>query len=118
MKIGVLSMDESHPVIKKQRSNPMIEIRFSTEPSDNTLITFDGKVLEFFSVVTRGSTRIHVFEIANIEVATDAKGRNRLNITSKYVNSPLLTGQTVRPEVLAETEALVAAVRQAMAAYV
>jgi hypothetical protein len=31
----------------------MIEIRLSTEPSDNTLLTFDGKVLEFFSVVTR-----------------------------------------------------------------
>jgi hypothetical protein len=47
----------------------------------------------------------------------DAKGRNRLNITSKYVNSPLLTGQTVRPEALDDTEALVAAVRQAMAQY-
>jgi hypothetical protein len=95
----------------------MIEIRLSTESSDNTLITFDGKIIEYFSVVTRGSTRIHVFEIANIEVATDAKGRNRLNITSKYVNSPLLTGLTVRPEALAEMQALVVEVKQAMAQY-
>lgn len=46
----------------------MIEIRLSTEPSDNTLITFDGHILEFFSVISRQSIRIHVFEIANIEI--------------------------------------------------
>jgi hypothetical protein len=95
----------------------MIEIRLSTEPSNNTLITFDGKVIEFFSVVARGSTRIHIFEIAKIEIVTDKHGNNTLNIYSKYVNSILMAGATIRPEVLAETQALVAAVRQAMAQY-
>jgi hypothetical protein len=95
----------------------MIEIRLSTEPSDNTLLTFDGQVLEFFSVVTRGSTRIHVFEIAGIEIVTDKKGRNSLNITSKYAGIPLLTGQTVRAEAMQDAQALIASVRQAMAQY-
>ncbi len=95
----------------------MIEIRLSTEPSDNTLITFDGHILEFFSVISRQSIRIHVFEIANIEILTDQHGRNTLNINSKYVNSVILGGATIRPEALAETQALVVAVRQAMAMY-
>jgi hypothetical protein len=54
----------------------MIEIRLSTEPSENTL-----------------------------------------NINSKYVNTLILGGATVRTEALAETQALVVAVRQAMALY-
>jgi len=95
----------------------MLEIRLSTEPSDNTLLTFDGQVLEFFSVVSRGSTRLHVFEIAAIEIVTDKKGRNSLNITSKYAGIPLLAGLTVRPEALGEAQALVVAVRQAMTQY-
>ncbi len=95
----------------------MIEVRLSTEPSDNTLITFDGQVVEFFAVVSRQSTRIHVFQIASIEIVTDSKGRSRLNINSKYVNSPLLSEETVSPEALAEAQALVAEVRQAMVRY-
>ena len=95
----------------------MIEIRLSTEPSDNTLIAFDGHVVEFFSVIVRQCMRIHVFEIAKIEIVTDKHGRNSLNIYSKYVNSLILGSATVRSEVLAEAQDLVAAVRQAMAAY-
>jgi hypothetical protein len=95
----------------------MIEIRLSTEPNDNTLIMFDGHILEFFSLTSRQSSRMHVFQIAKIEIVMDARGKNTLEVTSKYVNSILLGGQTVRPEALAETQALVAAVRQAMAQY-
>ena len=95
----------------------MIEIRLSTESSDNTLISFDGRVLEFFSIISRHTTRIHVFEIANIEIVVDKHGRCSLNVNSKYVNELILGGQTVRSEVLPETQALVAAVRQAMALY-
>ncbi len=95
----------------------MIEVRLSNEPGDNTLITFDGKVVEFFAVVSRQSMRIHAFQIASIGIVTDSKGRSRLNINSKYANSPLLSEETVRPEALAEAQALVAAVQQAMASY-
>jgi hypothetical protein len=95
----------------------MIEIRLSTSSSDNTLITFDGHIVEYYSVLSRQSSRMHVFQIARIEIVTDKHGNNTLSIISKYANSILLAGATIRPEVLAETEALVAAVRQAMAQY-
>jgi len=95
----------------------MIEVRLSTESSNNTLIRFDGQVVEFFSYVVRQSIRIHVFQIARIEIVTDKKGRNLLNVTSKYVDMPLLTGETVRPEALADAQAFVMAVQQAMASY-
>ena len=95
----------------------MIEIRLSTEPRDNTLITFDGSVLEFFSVISRVSSRFHVFQIANIEIVKDGRGRNMLTVTSKYANEMLIGGHTVRDEVLAEAQALVVAVKEAMALY-
>ena len=95
----------------------MIEIRLSTEPRDNTLITFDGSVLEFFSVISKVSSRFHVFQIANIEIVKDGRGRNMLSVTSKYVNEMLIGGHAVRDEVLGEAQALVAAVKQAMALY-
>jgi len=93
----------------------MIEIRLSTEPRDNTLITFDGSVLEFFSVMSKTSLRFHVFQIANIEIAKDGRGRNMLTVTSKYVNEMLIGGHSVRDEVLVEAQALVVAVKEAMA---
>jgi hypothetical protein len=95
----------------------MIEIRLSSSTSDNSLITFDGHVIEYFSTLFKGSSRIHVIQIARIEIVTDKHGNNTLSINSKYVNSILMAGATIRPEALAETEALVAAVRQAMAQY-
>jgi hypothetical protein len=95
----------------------MIEIRLSTEPRDNTLITFDGQVVEFFSVVSKTSSRIHVFQIAAIEIVTGKNGKNTLSIFSKYANEMLLGGHAIRDEVLAETQKLVDAVRQAMALY-
>ena len=95
----------------------MVEIRLSTEPRDNTLITFDGHVLEFFSVISKQSSRFHVFQLASIEIVKDGRGRNTLSITSKYANELLLGGHAVRDEVLAETQALVAEVRQAMTLY-
>ena len=96
----------------------MIEIRLSTtSPYNNTLITFDGRILEFFSMTSKQSSRYHVFQIASIEILTDKHGKNMLNITSKYANELLLGGADIRDEALAETQALVTAVRQAMALY-
>ncbi|MEP6895416.1 MAG: hypothetical protein ABI986_07400 [Chloroflexota bacterium] len=95
----------------------MIEIRLSTEPRDNTLITFDGSVLEFFSVISKVSSRFHVFQIANIEIVKDGRGRNMLTVTSKYVNELLIGGHAIRDGVLVEAQALVTAVKEAMALY-
>jgi hypothetical protein len=95
----------------------MISIRLSTEPRDNTLITFDGSVLEFFSVISKVSSRFHVFQIASIEIVKDRRGRNSLMVTSKYVNEMLIGGHVIRDEVLAEAQALVTAVKAAMALY-
>jgi len=95
----------------------MITIRLSTEPRDNTLITFDGSVLEFFSVMSKTSMRFHVFQIASIEIVKDGHGRNTLTVTSKYVNEMLIGGHAVRDEVLVETQTLVTAVKEAMALY-
>jgi len=95
----------------------MLEIRLSTEPRDNTLITFDGKVVEFFSVIAKLSARFHVFQISSIEIVQDARGRHSLTVTSKYANELLVAGHTVRDEVLEDTQALVTAVRQAMTLY-
>lgn len=95
----------------------MITIRLSTELRDNTLITFDGSVLEFFSVMSKTSMRFHVFQIASIEIVKDGHGRNMLSVTSKYVNEMLIGGHAVRDEVLVETQTLVTAVKEAMALY-
>jgi len=95
----------------------MIEIRLSTEPRDNTLITFDGSVLEFFSVISKVSSRFHVFQIANIEIVKNGQGKNMLSVTSKYANEMLIGGHVVRDEVLAEIQSLITAVRQAMTMY-
>ena len=95
----------------------MIEIRLSAEPRDNTLITFDGHILELFSVLSKQSSRFHVFQLASIEIVPDARGKNTLSVKSKYANELLLGGHAIRDEVLAETQALVTAVREAMAAY-
>jgi hypothetical protein len=95
----------------------MQEIRLSTESSDNTLITFDGRVVEFFSIISPQSCRIHVFEISNIEIVTDKRGRHTFNINSRYLNDLILSGLTVREEALVEMQTLVASVRAAMALY-
>ncbi len=95
----------------------MIEIRLSIEPRDNHLVTFDGCILEFFSWGGRESYRLHVYKIAKIEIVTDKRGKNTLSIWSKYLNEILFGPQFVRVEALAETQALVTAVRQAMALY-
>ena len=96
---------------------PLIEIILSTEPKDSTLITFDGKVLEFFSSTSRDSGRYHAAHIASIQLAEDKQGRNLLSVQSKYVGQILLGGIIIRPEVLAETQSLVAAVQKAMVLY-
>ena len=95
----------------------MIEIRLSIEPRDNTLITFDGHILEFFSVISKQSSRFHVFQLAAIEIVKDGRGKNTLSVTSKYANELLIAGHAVRDELLTEAQALVEAVRQAMALY-
>jgi hypothetical protein len=95
----------------------MIEIRLSIEPRDNTLITFDGHVVEFFSLLSKQSFRFHVFQIANIEIVTDKNGKNTLSVKSKYVNELLIAGHAIRNEVLAEAQALVTAIKEAMALY-
>ena len=95
----------------------MIEIRLSTEPRDNTLITFDGHILEFFSILSKQSSRFHVFQLATIEIVKDGRGKNTLSVTSKYANELLIGGHAVRDEVLTDAQALVEAVRQAMALY-
>ena len=95
----------------------MIEIRLSSGPRDNTLVTFDGHILEFFMWEERESSRIHIFKIAKIDIVTDKQGKNTLNIWSKYVNELLYGPQPIRDEVLAETQALVTTVHQAMTLY-
>jgi len=95
----------------------MIEIRLSSEPRDNTLITFDGHVLEFFSVISKQSSRFHVFQIATIEIVKDGRGKNALSVTSKYANELLIAGHTIRDEALADAQALIDTVRQSMALY-
>ena len=95
----------------------MIEIRLSNQPGDNVLVTFDGHILEFFTWEERESSRYHVFKFAKIEIVTDKRGKNTLSIWSKYVNELLFGPQIIRDEVLAETQALVTAVQQAMALY-
>jgi hypothetical protein len=95
----------------------LVEIRLTTDPHNSTILTFDGRVLELFWMTSRQSARYHVFQIAKIELSTDKHGQHSLDITSRYVNQIMLGGQPVRPEVLAETQALVEVVRQAMALY-
>jgi len=103
--------------ILTSRRNPMIEIRLSTGPRDNTLVTFDGHILEFFTWEERESSRYHVFKFAKIDIATDKQGKNTLSIWSKYVNELLYGPQPIRDEVLTDTQALVATVREAMTLY-
>ena len=95
----------------------MTEIRLTIEPPDNTLVTFDGHILEFFTWDERESYRLHVFKIAKIEIAKDQRGRNILSIWSKYLNELLYGPQPIRDEALTETQALVTAVQEAMALY-
>lgn len=94
----------------------MIEIRLNTEPTKQTLITFDGHVIEFFYVRSGTSTRFHVAHIAKIEIETN-NGEHFINMTSKYVDTPLLGGFQIRDEALNEMQSLVKAVREAMASY-
>ena len=95
----------------------MTEIRLTIEARDNTLVTFDGHILEFFTWDERESYRLHVFKIAKIEIAKDQRGRNILSIWSKYLNELLYGPQPIRDEVLAETQKMVTVVREAMALY-
>jgi hypothetical protein len=95
----------------------MTEIRLSTGRITSSLITFDGRIIEYFSTQSRQGSRYHVLQIASIEIVTDKHGKNTLDIRSKYANDILMAGVDIRDEVLAEMQAFVAAVRQAMAAY-
>ena len=95
----------------------MFEIRLTIEPRDNTLVTFNGHILEFFTWGGRESYRLHVFKIAKIEIVKDQRGRNTLSIWSKYVNELLYGPQPIRDEAFAETQKLVTVVREAMALY-
>ena len=95
----------------------MSEIILSTDAKESSLITFDGRVLEFFSTSSRGSMRNHVAHIANIQITSDKQNRNFLSVQSKYMGQILLGGVIFRPEILAEARTLVAAVQKAMAPY-
>ncbi len=48
-------------------------------PQDDTVLTFDGAVLEAF-YPDYASQRIHVHHIQSIQVSTDRKGKRQLNI--------------------------------------
>jgi hypothetical protein len=95
----------------------MAEVRLSTDPINNALISFDGRVLEFFSASSKDSARFHVAQIALIQISPDKSGKNVLTVESKYVNQILLGGLVVREEVLVDMRAMVAAVQKAMALY-
>ena len=95
----------------------MIEIRLATGKLTGSVITFDGRIIEYFSTQSRQGSRYHVIQIASIEIVTDKHGKNTLNITSKYANDILMAGVDIRDEVLAEMQSFVAAVRNAMPAF-
>ena len=95
----------------------MIEVRLTTGRITSSLITFDGHIIEYFSAQSRQGSRYHVLQIASIDIVTDKHGKNTLNITAKYANDILMAGVDIRAEVLAEMQAFVTAVREAMPAY-
>jgi hypothetical protein len=95
----------------------MIEVRLATGRTTSSIITFDGRVIEYFSAQARQGSRYHVLQIASIGIVTDKHGNSTLNITAKYANDILMAGVDIRAEVLPEMQAFVAAVREAMPAY-
>jgi hypothetical protein len=94
-----------------------VEIILSKDPRENTLITFDGNVVEFFSASSRSSTRFHVAHIASFGITTNPQGKNFLSAASKYSGTILLADVGIRDEALAAARGLVGAVQRGMAEY-
>jgi hypothetical protein len=94
----------------------MYEIRLWADATTDTLISFDGHVVEFFSARRGESGRIHVAHISRIEVRTDRSG-SYLDIYSTYVNQLMFGGNKIQPANTAKVQEMVDAVRVQMAAW-
>lgn len=95
----------------------MIEVQLSKQNSEKLIVTFDGSVVRYFSVIdvrtsSSGSGRIHVGHIKSIEIATNKKGKTALLITTKF-NVPF-SNDEVDNEALEKVKELVAEVQRAM----
>src|SRR5260370_42470452 len=92
-----------------ERRNAMLTVRISEVTHD--ILGWDGQVLEHFGV--DGSRRVHVGNIASIQVTTDRHGHHQLVGKTVLTN---LAELIVDDKALTQTNELVAEVQKAIAA--
>jgi hypothetical protein len=89
----------------------MIEVRLSPDSFEQTILTFDGRVLEVFHLTSDAdSQRLHTGHIRSIELAPDRKGRQMLEIRTEYHKFR----EPVSDAALPKTRELVDAVQRAI----
>ena len=94
----------------------MIEVQLSKHSQEKLIVTFDGSVVRYFSVIdvrtsSSGSGRIHIGHIQSIETTT-RNGKHTLLINTKF--GAKFSNDAVDAEALGKVNELVAQVRHAM----
>jgi hypothetical protein len=95
----------------------MIEIQLSKKKSANLFITFDGKVIQYFSLLNiktsvSASGMIKVETIKSIEIVPNPNGKQSLVIITK--SDAKFSNDEFDDEVLDQVKELVAEVQRAM----
>ncbi len=95
----------------------MLEVQLSKHSQEKLIVTFDGSVLRYFSVMdvrtssNNSSGRLHVGHIQSIETTT-RNGKHALLVNTKF--GVKFSNDSVDAEALSKVNELVAQVRQAM----
>jgi hypothetical protein len=95
----------------------MIEVQLSKHSTEKLIVSFDGNVLRYFSVLdvrssVSASGRIHAGHIKSIEIKTNKKGKQVLLVMTKF--DARFSQDEVDVEALDKVKALVAEVQRAM----
>ncbi len=91
----------------------MIELQLSTKAVAKPIVTFDGRVIDFFyDSLDYASRRIHIGHIKSIEIVpvTHGKEKYSLRIKGEY----LLMATDVSEVILPQAQELVATIQKAM----
>jgi hypothetical protein len=93
----------------------VLEVQLSKHSQEKLIVTFDGSVVRYFSVMDIRSTSngggIHVGHIQSIETTT-RNGKHALLVNTKF--GVKFSNDSVDAEALGKVNELVAQVRQAM----
>jgi hypothetical protein len=95
----------------------MIEVQLSKQSLEKLIVSFDGTVLRYYSVLdvrssTSGSGRIHVGHIKSIELTQNKKGKQVLRVVSHF--DAKFSQDEVDEAAIPKVLALVAEVQRAM----